>query len=199
MNTQNITLKCMPSRYLRKTFYDLPVTKQNANVIFAMQLDLFWMVFVSQHFNIKIYSLVFLVLAPRVHISAATKIIGVVCFRKVTLCTVVKCSLRTQWCLSKVNLYMLYMFMQGTSSSLMLHDGDHSWHLADDLFHSEIETFLGVGKNEGWIWRVFMCLSESICLTMKNQFWRKICEAFLQNDSTNRTKTSSCSSVILVS
>lgn len=122
MNTQNITLKCMLSRYLRKTFYDLPVIKQNVNVIFAMQLDLFRMVFVSQHFNIKIYSLVFLFLAPRVHISAATKIIGIVCFRKVTLCTVVKCSLSTQWCLSKVN---LYMFMQGTSSSLMLHDGDH--------------------------------------------------------------------------
>lgn len=41
MNTQNITLKCMLSRYLRKTFYDLQVIKQNVNVILPMQLDLF--------------------------------------------------------------------------------------------------------------------------------------------------------------
>ena len=75
----------------------------------------------SQHFNIKIYSFVFWVLAPKIRISAATKTLGLVCFGKVTLLTVVKCSLSTQGCLSKVN---LYMFMQGTSSSCMLHHSE---------------------------------------------------------------------------
>lgn len=65
----------MLSRYLREKFYDPKVTKQNINVIFAMQLDLFQMGFVSQHFNIKIYYFVLLLLAPRVHISAAMRTI----------------------------------------------------------------------------------------------------------------------------
>lgn len=156
MKTQNITLKCMLSRYLRKT-YDLQVINQNVNVIFAVQLDLFQMVFVSQHFNIKIYSLVFLFLAPGVCISAATKTIGVVCFRKVTPCTVVKCSLSTQQCLSKVN---LYTFMQRTSSACMLHGGDYLA-TAGILLMTCIETFLGVGEYEGCL-----CASETLYVSL---------------------------------
>lgn len=78
---------------------------------------------VSQHFNM-IQSFVFLFLAHRVHISAATKTMGVVCFRKLTFRTVVKCSLIVSYskCLSEVN---LYMFMQGNSSSHVLHSGGY--------------------------------------------------------------------------
>lgn len=63
------------------------------------------------------------------------------------------------------------MLMQGMSSC-MLYNGDYMAPAGILLMTciTEIGTFLGVGKYEGGIWRVFMCLSESICLTMKNQF-----------------------------
>lgn len=154
-NTQNVTLKCMLSGYLRKTFMILQVIKHN--VIFVMLLDLFQMVFVSQHFNV-IYFFVVLVLAPKSSYFSSNPNIAVVWFRKLSLCTV-KCSLSTRWCLSEV---------KGASSSGMLHDGGYMA-IAGILLMTCITwkwlSILGVGEYEG-----YLCLNESICLDMKNQF-----------------------------
>lgn len=163
----------MLSSYFRKTLSDLQVIRQNANVIFAVQLDLFQVVFVSQHFTIKIYSLVYLLLAPRGHISAATKRIGVVCFRKWSLCTVVKCSLSTQWCSVSAK-----WVCRGLCRGLISHAAwewlhGHSWHLADDLYNWNRDL-----SRSWWIWRMFMCLNDSTCLwriTFEGKYVKPFC------------------------